>query len=148
MRKLILVSAPLALPIALAACSQGPAETEEAAPEVVEEVAMTTANGSAAGTFTVTTADGEAGGNSMLNADGTYQDMNADGTIASEGTWEVVDGKTCFTASEEGSEAVCWSEGEPGEDGSFTATNDAGESVTVTPVAAEEEAAEEAEAAE
>ena len=75
-----------------------------------------------------------------LNADGTYQDLDAEGGVVAEGTWAVVDGKTCFTPTTEGVDGECWTEGEPAEDGSFTATSDAGAEVTVTPVTAEDEA--------
>lgn len=136
MQKLIILAAPLAL-MACAEQAEVVEETVETEPAV-----MTTANGTAPGTYTVSNDEGPAG-TSVLNADGTYQDLATDGSIASEGTWEVVDGKTCFTSSEEGAEALCWTESEPAEDGSFTATSDAGETVTVSPAAAEsEEAAE------
>lgn len=135
MRKLVLFAAPLAL----VACAQEAEVEEPAVEEVAEaEAAMTTANGTAVPlSAEVSNADGPQG-MSTLNADGTYQDLGADGEVVAEGTWEVVDGKTCFTSSDEGSEAVCWTEGAPNEDGSFTATSDAGEEVTVTPMAAEE----------
>lgn len=131
MRKIVL----MAVPLALAACGQEaaveePAIEEEAAPEA----AMTTANGSATPmTAQVSGADGPEG-LSTLNADGTYQDLDADGGVVAEGTWAVVDGKTCFTPSTEGVDGECWTESEPAEDGSFTATSDSGEEVTVTPV--------------
>lgn len=132
MRKLIMLAAPLAL----VACAEPAAEEEAAVVEEVAEVApaMTSANGSAAGMYNVTAADGSING-SMLNADGTYQDMDADGAVTGEGTWEVADGKTCFTSNEEGAAAECWTESAPGADGSFTATSDAGDVVTVTPAA-------------
>lgn len=132
MKKLMMFAAPLVL----AGCAQEAAE--EAAPAEAETAAVTTANGSPAGTYSVTGEEGPQG-NSNLNADGTYQDLDVDGNVVTEGTWAVVLEKTCFTANTEGAEAVCWSEGEPGEDGSFTATSDDGETVTVTPAAAEAE---------
>lgn len=133
MRKIALMLGTLAL----AACSGEAAEEEAAAPEaVVEEVAaMTTANGSPAGTYTATDADGTATSNT-LNADGTYAVTGTDGAALDSGTWEVVDGKTCFTSSAEGATAMCWTEAAPGADGSFSATSDAGETVTVAPQAA------------
>ena len=120
----------------LAACSK-PAPSEPAAEETVaapEAPAAASANGSPAGTYTVVAADGTTG-TSVLNADGTFTDTAADGTVA-EGTWAVVDGKTCFTGKEEGAKPVCWTESAPGEDGSFTATSDSGETVTVKPAPA------------
>lgn len=134
MRKFALLLGPLAL----AACSSEPAE--EAAPveePVVEEVAaMTAANGSPAGAYTVTAADGTVT-TSTLNADGTYADTAADGSVLAEGTWAVADGKTCFTPTTEGQAPMCYTESAPGEDGSFTATPDEGDPVTVMPAAAE-----------
>jgi len=121
----------------LAACSK-PAPSEPAAEETVAATetaaAPGTANGSAAGTYTVVAADGTTG-TSVLNADGTYTDTGADGKVA-EGTWAMVDGKTCFTGKEEGAKPVCWTESAPGADGSFTATSDSGETVTVKPAPA------------
>lgn len=127
--------AAFAVPFLLVACGDEAVEEPVVEEEVVEEAsAMTSANGSAAGTFDVVDDEGTPTV-SILNDDGTYQDLDAEGAVLAEGTWEVVDGKTCFTASEEGAEAMCWSESEPGEDGSFTATSDAGDEVTVTPSA-------------
>ncbi|WAT17923.1 hypothetical protein OZN62_13555 [Aurantiacibacter sp. MUD11] len=133
MRKIAAIAA-LAAPILLVACAEEAVEEPVVEEEVVEEAAMVTANGTAAGTFSVTAADGTLS-TSVLNGDGTYQDIDADGNVTEEGTWEVVDGKSCFTSNAEGAEALCWSEGEPGEDGSFTATSDAGDEVTVSPSA-------------
>ena len=119
----------------LAACGQKPAEapaTEEA--PVEEATPVTVANGTPAGVFDVTMADGSTMV-ATINADGTYSDVLADGTVAEEGTWTVVDGKTCFSPTTEGATPMCWTETEPGEDGSFTATPDEGDPVTVTPQA-------------
>ena len=134
MRKLMLC----AVPLALVACSSEPAEEEAPAEEAVVEdaAAATVANGSAVGVFMVTGADGTVT-SSTINEDGTYSDNNADGSVIAEGTWEVVDGKTCFMPTTEGQEAMCWTESEPAEDGSFTATPDEGEAVTVMPQATE-----------
>jgi len=133
MRKFFLI----AVPLALAAC----AEDAPVAEEVVEAetAAMVTANGMPSGSALVSNADGPQG-RSDLNDDGTYQDYDNEGELVAEGTWAVVDGKTCFTPTTEGAEGQCWTESEPAEDGSFTATADDGEEVTVTPMAAEEEA--------
>ncbi|MCB2066774.1 MAG: hypothetical protein KDE15_09070 [Erythrobacter sp.] len=139
MRKYILILGPLAL----AACSSEPAEeAAPAEPAATETAAPTVANGTAAGTFTVTAADGTVS-TTTTNADWTYSDMAADGSLIEEGTWAVTDGKTCFTPTTEGREAMCWTESAPGPDGSFTATSDGGEVVTVAPqmAAAEEPAA-------
>ena len=71
-----------------------------------------------------------------INEDGTYSDTAADGTVIAEGTWAVTDGKTCFTPNTEGEEAMCYTETAPGADGSFTATPDSGDPVTVRPATA------------
>lgn len=127
------------VPLVLAGCSRGPAEeapAEEPAAVEVEAIGMVTANGSQPGTYEVTNADGTIG-TSVLNADGTYTDTAADGTLQAEGTWAVTDGKTCFSPTTEGVEAMCFTETAPADDGSFTATPEEGEAVTVRPVVAE-----------
>ena len=133
MRKFAIILGPLAL----AACSGEPAEEEAPAEEVVvEEVApMTAANGSPAGAYAATAADGTVT-ISTLNADGTYTDTDEAGTVLAEGTWAVTDGKTCFTPTTEGVTAMCYTESAPGADGSFTATPDEGEPLTVAPYVA------------
>lgn len=131
MRKLMMIAAPLAL----AACTSEAVEEEVVEEEAMadEAEAMTTSNGTAAGTYDVTMEDGTVGV-STLNADGTSQSFDGEGNVVQEATWEVVDGQTCFTSeSEEGAETECWTESEPAEDGSFTATNADGETVTVSP---------------
>jgi hypothetical protein len=122
MRRIVMALVPLTI---LAACSSEPAEepvTEEVAEEIAEAPAMTAANGSPAGTYEVTAADGTVT-TSTLNADGTYEDTAADG-------------KTCFTPTTEGEEAMCYTETAPAADGSFTATPDSGDPLTVRPAVA------------
>lgn len=130
--RIFVIAASLAV---LSACGPAPKD-EPAAEETVaaEPAAMTSANGSAAGTYIVTGPDGSES-TSVLNADGTFTSPGADGSVV-EGTWAVVDGKTCFTTKEEGAKPECWTEAAPGADGSFTATSDAGETVTVRPAPA------------
>jgi len=135
MRRLLLVAGFAAL----AACGQKqePTATEDANATVAEAdanaasanaVAMTTANGSAPGTYEVTMKDGKKG-QSTLNADGTYVDKDADGK-ESKGTWSVAGGKTCFDP--EGDEGpTCYAETSTAADGTFTATPDKGDPVTV-----------------
>lgn len=140
MKKLIAIASIAAL----AACQSEPAE-EPVAEETVTEApeAVTVANGSAPGTYEATAADGTVM-TTVINEDGTYTDSDAEGNVVAEGNWAVVDGKTCFTPTTEGVEAMCFTESEPAEDGSFTATPDEGDPVTVRPAAAavEEVAAE------
>jgi hypothetical protein len=132
MKKLLLIAGFAAL----AACGQKqePAATEDAnamtadAGATDSNAAMTTANGSLPGTYEVTMKDGSKG-QSTLNADGTYVDKNSDGT-ESKGTWNVAGGKTCFDP--EGDDGpTCYTETSAAADGTFTATPDKGDPVTV-----------------
>jgi hypothetical protein len=135
MRRIVLALVPLTI---LAACSSEPAEepvTEEVPEEMAETPAMTAANGSPAGTYEVSAADGTVT-SSTLNADGTYVDTAADGSVLAEGTWAVTDGKTCFAPVTAGQEAMCYTETAPAADGSFVATPDEGDPVTVRPAVA------------
>lgn len=133
MRKYLLLAAPLAL----AACSDDAAEApmvEEEAMVEEDVAAMTTANGTLPGTHDVTGPDGIITA-ATLNPDGTHSTVDADDNVLEEGTWSVVDGKTCFTNSldVDQEEPMCWEETAPGEDGSFTATNEDGVEITVRP---------------
>lgn len=129
--KKIVIAAGL---VVLAACNQAEPAPEPTA-EATEAAAPTAANGSPAGAYTATAADGTVT-TTTLNADGTYTDVDADGATVAEGTWAVTDGKTCFTPTTEGVEPMCYTETAPAADGSFTATPDEGEPVTVKPAAA------------
>lgn len=131
--KRLIVFAGLA---SLAACNQAepaPEPTAEATEEAVPEVF--TANGSAPGAYEATASDGTVT-TSTLNADGSYTDTDAEGNVIAEGTWSVSNGKTCFAPTTEGAEAMCYAEGPAGADGSFTATPDSGDPVTVKPAPA------------
>ncbi len=135
MRALIIAAAA----VALAGCSQAePAAeaTSEAAPAEMPATTSTVANGSPTGAYEVTYADGQVM-TANINADGTYSDVDAEGKVAEEGTWAVTDGKTCFTPTTEGAEGMCFTETPPAADGSFTATPDEGDPVTVKPKPAE-----------
>ena len=141
MRRIVLALVPLTI---LGACSSEPAEepaTEETA--AAEASAVTAANGSPVGAYEATAADGTVT-TTTLNADGTYTDVDAEGNTLAAGTWAVTDGKTCFTPTTEGVTPMCYTESAPAADGSFTATPDEGEPVTVKPAAAAAPAAEEA----
>lgn len=132
MRKLLLAASILTL----AACTgEAPAPAEEEAVAEAPAPEGVVANGSPAGAYDVTNADGTTM-TANINADGTYSDVAADGTVVEEGTYAVVDGKTCFTPTTEGATPMCFTESERAEDGSFTATPDEGDPVTVKPKAA------------
>jgi len=129
MKKLVLVAA---LGLGLAACNNASedAATDEATPAAAETAAaMTSANGSPPGVYEVTAKDGTVTQTELM-ADGTYADHGADGAVTATGKWSVVDGKTCFDP--DGDEAAtCYTESAPGADGTFTATPDQGDPVTV-----------------
>lgn len=131
MKKLIFVASVFAL----AACSE-PAPAPEAPVETVAptpEAAMAPDGQPAAGSYDVTYADGSTGQVTMT-ADGTYSGVQGD--VTTTGTVAEVDGKTCFDPAGDDTAAVCWTESEAAADGSWTATNDAGETVTVKRAAA------------
>ena len=130
MRRIVLALVPLTV---LAACSSEPAEEPVAEETVAAEV--TAANGSPVGAYEATAADGTVT-TTTLNADGTYTDVDAEGNTVAAGTWAVTDGKTCFSPTTEGATPMCYTESAPAADGSFTATPDEGDPVTVRPAAA------------
>ena len=136
MRKSLLI-ASLALTVSLAAC--GKSQPEASAP--ASDAAGTASDAAAAaapkavtpGVYAVTGADGKAQGTTTINADGTYTDDDGKGHRVA-GLVKIVDGKTCFDPSGP-TPAECFTETAPGADGSFTATNDKGETVSVKPQA-------------
>jgi hypothetical protein len=111
-----------ALPLLLIAGSSNPAAAKS----------RVTANGSKPGTYDVKHADGTVT-RTVLNADGTYRDLAANGKLAAKGKWTVTRGETCFAPSTKGAEAMCFKETPRAKDGSFTATPDKGKPVTVSP---------------
>jgi len=138
MKNVLLVAAAIA---ALGGC-QKPATTSNETNETAAAnsaatspapaaAAIVTANGSTPGTFEVTTKDG-AKGKAVLMADGTYLDTDPKGK-ETKGAWNVTGGKTCFDP--DGAEGpTCYAETPVGADGSFTATPDKGDPVTVKKV--------------
>jgi len=133
MRRLAIITAAAWL----ASCAGEPAqETAEAAGEAVP---TTTANGSPAGDYLVSAADGTAS-IVTLKPDGTYTQITPEGEFPAEGRFSVVDGKTCFQDFATSTEPLCYSETAPGEDGSYIATPDGGEPLTVTRYVPEETA--------
>lgn len=115
--------------VALAACSQAAPEAEAPVETVVAEP---TAEVGGPGTYEVTYADGTVG-TVTTTAEGTFS--GTQGGVESSGTMARMDDKTCFDTDGDEEGAVCWTDSAPAEDGSWTATSDAGEIVTVKPVA-------------
>lgn len=121
------VYALLGLGLALAACSGAGDEAETGD--------FVTANGTTAGVYEVSAADGTVS-IVTINADGTYSQATPDGGNAAEGTLEIVDEQTCFKVRRPGATPLCYSESERAEDGSYTATTDNGLELTVRPYVA------------
>jgi hypothetical protein len=124
----------LALPLVLAVCSSGQAQASPPSEKPAAK-SMMTANGSKPGTYDVKHADGSVT-RTILNADGSYRDIGANGKLAAEGKWSVMGGKTCFAPTTKGAAHMCFKETPPAKDGSFTATPDKGKPVKVTPAGA------------
>lgn len=128
MRKIILIAGIAAL----AACSK-PAEVAPEATETAAAAPAAAASGAVPGAYDVTEADGTKSV-TTLNADGTYVDTDAAGKETAKGKWATEEGKTCFTP--DGGAKECYTDGAPGADGTFTATNSKGEVAQVKPQAA------------
>lgn len=127
------IHALVATTMLLAACSGQQAEDTL---NTEEDVPFVTANGSPAGIYEVSGADG-AVSIVTLNADGTYSQITPEGTNAAQGTLDVVDGKTCFKVHSPGAVPLCYTETAASADGSYTATPDGGEPLTVRPMPAD-----------
>jgi hypothetical protein len=130
---LLIAAAAAAAAAALAGCQKAADTSNETTAPVASNSAtpgaMATANGSGPGTYDVTAKDGTKT-QSILNGDGSYSDLDATGKVTAKGTWNVTAGKTCFDP--EGAEGpACYAETAVGPDGSFTATSDKGEVLTV-----------------
>ncbi|MGH6697495.1 hypothetical protein [Sphingopyxis sp.] len=129
MKKLLLLAALTAL----SACSQKAEESKDTAPAPAETAAPAPAAnpGTAPGSYDVKMADGTTA-STVINADGTYADIDATGKTVKKGKFVHKDGKDCFDP--DGDEAEeCWSLSPIAADGSFTATNPEGTAVIVTP---------------
>jgi len=135
MRLTIYLTAALAL-VACSKQAEAPASTNSTdmnatTPEPTP-AAMVTANGSTPGTFDVVAKDGTKS-QSVLNPDGTYVDKDATGKEMAKGTWNVTNGKTCFDPDgDKGPD--CYAETAVAADGTFTATSDKGEQLTIKKV--------------
>ncbi|MBT2133880.1 hypothetical protein KK137_05995 [Croceibacterium sp. LX-88] len=124
-----LVFAAILLGGTLAACDQAAEESDE--PETITAADIPPSETSTAGTYQVTLADGTKG-TSTLAEDGRYVDRF--GGQTEEGNWAEVDGKTCFDPDEGGAITRCYVLGETAADGTFVATPDTGDPVTVKKV--------------
>jgi len=126
MKKIVLIAAVAAL----SACSQERQEPADAAAiEGAEPTRAAATDQDPAGTYDVKRYNG---GTStiVIGADRTYTDTLPDGT-AQSGTFALKGGNYCFDP--EGVETeVCWTVNRPGAEGSFTATNPDGHTVTLT----------------
>lgn len=123
MKRLILVAM---LAGALAACGDAAEEADDTATAETTAATPEATPTSSAGTWEVTMADGTKF-TSVLNADGTYQDTDAEGMVTESGIWEDrPDSKTCFDSEGGDDTVVCFTVGEEAEDGSMVATPDDG----------------------
>ena len=129
MKKLVMLAALTML----SACSQKAEESKDAPAAPVETAAPApVANpGTAPGRYDVKMADGTVA-STVINADGSYEDIDPKGKTVKKGKYTHKDGKDCFDP--DGDEAeVCWTVSTPAPDGSFSATSPDGTAVTVTP---------------
>jgi hypothetical protein len=123
MKRLVLVAM---LAGALAACGDAAEESDDTTAEETVAAPEPEAASSWAGSYEVTPPEGDAF-TAMLNADGTYQDMDAAGKVTESGTWEERDdGQVCFDSEGGDDTIVCFTAGEPAEDGSIVVTPDDG----------------------
>jgi len=125
----------MAVTAALAACSQAAPEAD-AASDGAEHSNSSAGTGDDTGAggpgiYEVTYANGTTA--RMTSAeDGTFSSVTGNMTVT--GTVTSVDGKACFDADANDEGAICWTAGETAADGSWIATSDSGETVTVRPV--------------
>ncbi|RYD44940.1 MAG: hypothetical protein EOP63_03620 [Sphingomonadales bacterium] len=129
MKKLVLLAALATL----SACSQKAEESKDAAAVPAEAAAPAPAAtaGTAPGSYEVKMADGTTA-STVINADGTYTDVDPTGKTVKKGKFAHKDGKDCFDPDGDEAEA-CWALSPVAADGSFTATAPDGTAVTVTP---------------
>lgn len=130
MRNIILIAGL----VALAACSkpaEPPAAAESSAAPVAD--ASAAASESPAGDYTFVDKDKKEGKVSIA-ADNSYVVTLPDGTVQ-KGTVSNKDGKACYDGEGDTPPTMCWANGKPAADGTWTATSDDGQVVTVTRVA-------------
>ena len=126
MKRLVLAAA---LTGALAACGNPAEESDDPAGPIATEAA---ADEGWAGTYEFQVEGKNT--TAVMTADGTYTDT-VDGEVVESGTWEEnADGQVCFDPAGEDTPVTCFTAGEPGEDGTFVATPDEGEPLTIRKV--------------
>ena len=89
------------------------------------------------GKYAIEGGDGTVYSQTIVNADGTYSDLDPDGNEVGRGTWRDQRGMACFDPEGDGPEQQerCWTNSALAEDGSFTTTREDGsDSYTVRPV--------------
>ncbi|MBD3728521.1 MAG: hypothetical protein IE933_02330 [Sphingomonadales bacterium] len=123
MKKLLLFAAVASL----AACSQS---NEDAPPPPPDDTPAAPATAeSIVGTYEETTPEGKVLVTD-IKADGTYTE-SIEGKVTESGSWTQADGKDCFDPEGDDTPARCFTATPMAEDGTFTATNEKGESITV-----------------
>lgn len=127
MRTILLATALLTL----GACQK--AEAPAPAPEETAAAAPSgTASGSIAGTYEETGADGKTV-TTVIKEDGSYTE-SIEGNVTESGTWSSKDGKDCFDPEGDTAPTRCFTTSEMAPDGTFTATPEKGEPITVKKV--------------
>lgn len=89
------------------------------------------------GKYAIEGGDGTVYSQTVVNPDGTYADLDAEGNEVGRGTWRDERGNACFDPDGDGPEQQerCWTNSALAEDGSFTSTRDDGsESYTIRPI--------------
>jgi hypothetical protein len=119
---------------ALAACDKGETVTGPVEQAAAAEPEPQPTSLASPGTYSVTEIDGTKM-TSVFAADHTYSNT-VHGNRTETGSWAIVGGRTCLTPSEgEGAIARCYTDSAPGRDGTFTATPDVGDPITVKKIA-------------
>ncbi|MEZ5743872.1 MAG: hypothetical protein R3D89_09115 [Sphingomonadaceae bacterium] len=137
MKKIVSFASAIVLGLTVAACG-GSDEAAEDAAAPADDAAAAAADAPSGltelpvGVAEMTKADGSKS-TVTISADGAYEMQPAEG-LAEAGIASVADGKLCFDPSGDAG-ATCWTASAPGEDGSYTATSDGGDTVTISPQA-------------
>lgn len=128
MRKIMMIAAVAAL----GACSKPAEEPAAPASSAAAEAAPAAAAIIQAGDYTFVDKDKKQG-KLTIAADNTYSVTWPNGTTA-KGTVSEKDGKGCYDEEGDKVPTLCWKNDPPAADGTWTATSDDGQVVTVTRV--------------